>query len=295
MTNIADTVNDLESALAQQISIFTNHQNMHLDWLRSVKFQLDVYSDKSINLQESRSAPEIDSDQEKQQKEVLSACQSQISASSKVHLQSDADQEPARTIMRCSTSPALLKPHVRFVDDTSMLDSMSVSETDSSDGDDECEIPFTASGAYSELTQSATSFHAQWQEMLEMKKAQTVTRDAPFKFSFEERPASPIEYEISDDEDIGWGSDDEIYEKNPFEIHGKVIPMWARQEQVLKRLRQQKDEGINGDDVFADTLKECALTRIFGAPPRRISTENDPVLTNQAQPHRKRANAAHGW
>ena len=291
MTNIAGTVRDLENALAQQISIFSNHQNMHLDWLRSVKFQLDVYSDKSINLQESRSAPEIDSEQEKQQREVLSACQSQISAASRVQL--PADQEPARAIIRCNTSPSLVKPHVRFVDDTSMLDSMSVSETDYSDGDEEGEIPFTASGAYSELTQSATSFHAQWQEMLEMKKAQTVTCDAPFKFSFEEK--SPIEYEISDDGDIGWGSDDEIYEKNPFEIHGKVIPMWARQEQVLKRLRQQKDEGIDGDDVFADTLKTCTLTQIFGAPPRRISTENDPVLTNQAQPHRKRANAAHGW
>ena len=291
MSNIGDTIKDLNDTLSQQMVIFTNHQNMHFDWLQSVKFQLDVYSDKSISLQDSRSAPEIDNEQKKQQNEVLAAKQSQITTNSRIQFP-DAPATPPRSIMRCCTSPSLLKPRVRFVDDTSMLDSMSVSETDYSDYDeDECEIPFSTSGAYSELTQSATSFHAQWQEMLEMKKAQTVTSDAPFKFSFEERPPAPIEYEITDDEDMEWGSDDEIYEKNPFEIHGKVIPMWARQDRLMKTLREQKDAGLNGDDVFADTLKTCTLTRIFGAPPRRISTENDPNLTNQAQPHRKRAGA----
>ena len=182
MTKIQDTVHDLADTLEQQLSIFTNHQNMHFDWLQSVRFQLDVYSDRSITLQDGRSAPEISNEQAKQQNEALAACQTQLASSARAQV-SEPEPEPARSIMRCCTSPALLKAHVRFVDDTSMLDSLSVSETDDSecDGDEEdCAIPFTVSGAYSELSQSATSFHAQWQEMLEMKRAQTVTTEAPW-------------------------------------------------------------------------------------------------------------------
>lgn len=286
MTHIQDTMRALEDTLSQQQSIFTNHQNMHFDWLRSIRFQLDALSDRSITLQDGRSAPDISTDQVKEQNKALAARQTQLASVSIPPV-----PETPRAMSRCGTSPSLVKPHVHFIDDTSMLDSLSVSETDDSECDSDIDyaIPFTVSGTYSELSQSATSFHAQWQEMLEMRRAQTVTPDIPFKFSFEGEETAPLNYEITDDEDIGWGSDDEIYEKNPFEVHGKVIPIWARQENLTKHLREQKDSGISGDDIFADTLKTCTLTRIFGAPPRRISTENDPILTNQSHAPIKRA------
>jgi hypothetical protein len=76
----------------------------------------------------------------------------------------------------------------------------------------------------------------------------------------------PTEYEMSDDTDFLMSSgvrDEEIYQSNPFEIHGKIIPLWARKE-MLDRYYSQKRR-VNGDELFRDLPKTCELDRIFGS------------------------------
>jgi hypothetical protein len=76
----------------------------------------------------------------------------------------------------------------------------------------------------------------------------------------------PPEYEMSDDTDFLMSSglrDEEIYQTNPFEIHGKIIPLWARKE-MLDRYYSQKRR-VNGDELFRDLPKTCDLDDIFGS------------------------------
>jgi hypothetical protein len=86
-----------------------------------------------------------------------------------------------------------------------------------------------------------------------------------FPFVLEEIPI-PQEYEMSDDE-IGWSArvdDHEIYENNPFEIHGKFVPLWARQENLRKQFQRQKS--IDGDALFGSVPKLFETEKVFGPP-----------------------------
>jgi hypothetical protein len=83
-----------------------------------------------------------------------------------------------------------------------------------------------------------------------------------FPFVFEEIPI-PVEYEMSDDEVVcsPLFQDEEMYQNNPFEIHGKVIPLWARQENVQKQLNNQKF--VNGDVLFHSVSKTFVPETVF--------------------------------
>jgi hypothetical protein len=73
--------------------------------------------------------------------------------------------------------------------------------------------------------------------------------DERFPLVLDENPI-PTDYEMSDDDNPPslLVRDDEIYQSDPFEIHGKVIPLWARRENVRRQLRAQ--QSINGDALF---------------------------------------------
>jgi hypothetical protein len=85
-----------------------------------------------------------------------------------------------------------------------------------------------------------------------------------FPLILEELPL-PTEYEISDDDScfLSSGRDEEIYDANPFEIHGKVIPLWARKEVIDREMCRQ--QWMDGDVLFRDLRKTCDLEEVFGA------------------------------
>jgi hypothetical protein len=75
----------------------------------------------------------------------------------------------------------------------------------------------------------------------------------------------PTKYEMSDDGDLFMSPgirDEEVYQTNPFEIHGKIIPLWARREVLDRHLSRQLT--MDGDVIFRDLAKTCELNVIFG-------------------------------
>ncbi|OHT05197.1 hypothetical protein TRFO_27131 [Tritrichomonas foetus] len=175
---------------------------------------------------------------------------------------------------RSATSPCFTNT-IRFVDDNSLLDS-----SDSSDESTDLEIdggvpvPYTVSGSMSELTQTASSFREKWMEMIHQKKAATNLPKKPFKFAFEEEEIAPPEgYKISDDSDDEPEDDEEIYERNPVEIHGKMIPTWARGDQLLKQLKRQ--QRIDPDSIFSGFTADCYLPDVFNAHKERWDQRHD--------------------
>ncbi|OHS99902.1 hypothetical protein TRFO_08224 [Tritrichomonas foetus] len=217
-----------------------------------------------------------------------------------------AKSSPSPVMMplsRCCTSPAFNvtltgSQSIKFVDNDSLLSTSQSSFNSDSDfyssnanvdnEDDEYEeqiklcqtmpsqhVPFTVSGNYSELTTSASCFQAQWQQMVNEKKRATLgPKTMPGTlFEFDRVPDS---YEITDSEEehlnFFSSDDDEIHDDNPFEIHGKMIPLWARQENINKQLRKQQK--VDPDSVFVGLSKHCYVSQVFGADKR-------PSLANE--------------
>lgn len=280
MSKFQETVRELAESLDEQIKMFTRNQQIHFDWLDSVKFELDVYDDDSPGLVAkpvSASVPVLET-----LKDDESLCISPL-----VPIAELPDGDSNAHINRSNTAPSFeFKPHVKFVDDSSLLLDAMISSEDDDDGaqdDPNLKIPFTVTGSYSELSQTASSFHAHWQSMLEMKKVQTITPASQARLAYEE--SEPTAYELTDDEETAeQGSDEEIYERNPSKIHGKEIPMWARQDQLMIHLREQK--AMNADEIFTEMPKTCLLSKIFEKA-KQCATENDPKVTNQKSASRK--------
>jgi hypothetical protein len=93
-----------------------------------------------------------------------------------------------------------------------------------------------------------------------------------FPIEFEEIPL-PSEYEMSDDESDSLCDSDrdgEIYQKNPFEIHGKTIPLWARQEALAQQLKRQRKQ--DPDPIFCNMPVTCSIERMFGAIPEKCKS-----------------------
>jgi hypothetical protein len=165
-------------------------------------------------------------------------------------------------------------PGVRFVADEVIRNSTdSVSEDGGDPEDPTNPVPFTVAGSMRELTQSASSFREKWHEMLEIKKARPKLSMKSVALKFDDREELIMnEYPISDDSDRG-SCFDEIYEKNPVEIHGKMIPFWAKGDQLLKQLRKQRR--IDPDSVFAGFTADCPLPEIFCDRKPRWENRND--------------------
>lgn len=181
---------------------------------------------------------------------------------------------------RCATSPCFSTSNsIKFVEEDSMLmDSSSMMSSEAHVEEDESEdpVPFTVSGSMRELTQSASSFREKWIEMLHQKKAATNIPKKPFKFAFDDiDEAMPENYQISDDSDRENDDEDdmEMYERNPVEIHGKTIPIWARGDQLLKQLKRQ--QRIDPDSIFLGFTADCPLTELFGTNKARWVNRQD--------------------
>lgn len=281
MGTLQDALQDLLESLDEEVKMFVHNQQIHFDWLRSVEFELEVYSDYSPPLPASLSVPVL---------ETLKNDDS-LDISPLVPISELPNSDATPQINHSSTAPSLeFRPNLKFVDDSSLLlDAMISSDDDGLEPVSPRGMPFTASVTYSELSQTASSFHAHWQSMLEMKKAQTNTPAPQAIIANDE--SEPSAYEMTDDEEAkGEGSDDEIYERNPFKIHGKVIPTWARQDQLLEHLRQQKT--TNADEIFTEMPKTCLLSKIFEKV-KHSTTENDPKLTNQKPIRSRKATPSH--
>lgn len=181
----------------------------------------------------------------------------------------------------CATSPCFQSSNgIKFVEEDSMLmDSSSMMSSEANVEEDESEdpVPFTVSGSMRELTQSASSFREKWIEMLHQKKAATNIPKKPFKFAFDDIDEEmPENYQISDDSDRENEDDDddiEMYERNPVEIHGKTIPVWARGDQLLKQLKRQ--QRIDPDSIFLGFTADCPLTELFGTNKARWVNRQD--------------------
>ena len=323
MIKIEETIENLQKTLNQQYSIFKIHQDLHFDWLQSVKFQLTMYDESQCDINMHKSEPNTDADeithnQNIQQKNILDSYKKQIDDDysnpsplvprsplpplppkkmSKLpltpHRPKEIQTQPNLPLnfSRSYTSPSLnlnTSPSIKFVDNDSLL-STSASSFNSDSGfdggndDNETNIslsqtinkPYTMSGFFRELSLSASSFNQHWHEMVEEKKRQTLTPKAHGAlFEFDRVPDS---YQItdSDDEDqFSFSSDDEeIHDEDPFEIHGKMIPMWARLNNVNKQLKKQ--QRCNPDEIFEGMPKHCFISQIFGVDKRpSLSTED---------------------
>jgi hypothetical protein len=74
----------------------------------------------------------------------------------------------------------------------------------------------------------------------------------------------PVEYDMSDDDTVtvcAGARDDEIYHKNPFEIRGKIVPLWARQESLERQIAAQR--GVDADRIFARMPITCSVEKMF--------------------------------
>jgi hypothetical protein len=98
----------------------------------------------------------------------------------------------------------------------------------------------------------------------ELPSAQPCAFSEKFPLVFDE-VGIPPEYEMSDDGGSLWSGvrDEEVYQANPFEIHGKIVPLWARREAVARELQNQRR--MNGDAIFRTLPKACPLELIFAA------------------------------
>jgi hypothetical protein len=77
-----------------------------------------------------------------------------------------------------------------------------------------------------------------------------------------ENTALPTGYTLTDDEDLGPVSpDDEMFEDDPVEIHGKTLPLWCHKKKLARILKAQKS--VDGDEIFRTLPKKCSLADIF--------------------------------
>jgi hypothetical protein len=102
-----------------------------------------------------------------------------------------------------------------------------------------------------------------------------------FPIEREEIPL-PAEYEMSDDDSVLLSDSDrnaEIYQKNPFEIHGKTIPLWARQDVLEQQMKRQRKQ--DPDQIFCNLQVTCSLERMFGAFSEKCKSDCRSTLPSE--------------
>jgi hypothetical protein len=161
-------------------------------------------------------------------------------------------KQPCDTVpqTRIPAIPSVQTGTIRFVDDSALLD-----DSDSDSAEQPPPLPHSARSV--KLLQSPTIFQ-------EEPRGRTVPAISPIAFQFddaESREALSTAYDISDDSACGDDQDDEIYERDPIKIHGKVVPHWARSEKLLQHLKRQRN--IDADTIFGGFTAECSLALIF--------------------------------
>ena len=298
MVSIQGKLSHLMELLDKEEKSFNMSQRVQFDWLQSIKAQLDLYGDDQFASPDKRpsldfSVPPPASDV-LQTDDLLPIANLTTVAEDRAKMAdppaNDEDSESltsfARPMGRCATLPifSVQSPNgdidmssanstVKFVDDDSLLLNGSGEEDEAEPDENREPIPFTVNGSMRELTQSAASFREKWKEMLQMKKASTnVPKKQAAIFAFEDDDGVPDGYQISDD-DESRDEDDDIYERNPVEIHGKMIPIWARGDQLLRQLRRQKR--IDPDSIFSGFTADCSLPEIFNVQKPKWEKRSD--------------------
>jgi len=197
MSSIVGMVNDIKDSFETETKRFTKGQFIHFDWLQSVSFQLQFFSNS---------------------------------------LESKSNQS------------------IRFIDD----DFLSVSESEDNLNGFLYDSNILGSESFQQLTESASSFKELWIDMVNEKKSSS---SVPYNSCFPvfDDDDYPDFYQMSEDDEI-FDSDD-IYERNPIEIHGKIIPHWARSDVLEYSLQDQTK--INPESIFGHKSMRCHLKDIF--------------------------------
>jgi hypothetical protein len=267
MTKLGEWRKNLDNLFSEQISNLACINEKQFNWLQSLSSQIDQWQSPVI-------APEA---QVLRSREVETAEIKSSEPEEPIPLREfctmDSASQPESALSTCEFIAS--SPGVRFVADESLLRNSSDSGLECGDEaeDSSSAVPFTVAGSMRELTQSASSFRERWHEMLRVKKAEPKVSMKPVALTFDDNEDEIMSgYQISDDSDHG-DCYDEIYERNPVEIHGKMIPFWARGDQLLKQLRRQKR--IDPDSVFSGFTPDCPLPEIFSDQKPRWENRND--------------------
>jgi hypothetical protein len=235
MAGIGDAVRDLNKALDQHFSIYCTNQEVHFDWLQSVEFQLRMYGS-------TRRESDLDSGVALEENHSCMVFPLQI----------DPLIDPVpRKRTRSLTVGSSVIGRVKFIGERESCEmfpgSLPRNYIPGPPALDPPDLP-AGSGAHPDFSD-------------------------PFSISLQDIPI-PSEYPLTDDEDAPPTiADEEIYDVNPFEIHGKIIPLWARQEQVEKNLRNQAR--LNPDLIFRRGQGLQSLQNIF----RKQSQSPDKDMT----------------
>lgn len=294
MINIQQTSRKLGDLLKKEKASFELSQKMQFDWLQSIEAQLELFDIPSKPLAHRLSFEDppqnknaiadshlCSKENDENDSAFINQNEANLNSINKNQLLEENDSESESTSNltnlpmnsnHSATTPCFSNSSIRFVDDESLLlDSSSDEESEIDNGPP---VPYTLSNSVSELTQSASSFREKWLEMLHQKKASTNIPKKPFKFAFEEEEVSiPDAYQISDSGDEA-EDDEEIYDANPIEIHGKAIPSWARGDLLLKQLKKQ--QRIDPDSIFSEfTADSLDLPAVFNEHKAKWENRSD--------------------
>lgn len=296
MINIQQTYRKLGELLNKEKLSFNLSQKMQFDWLQSIEVQLDFFDvpskshDHRLSFEDPPKVKQENSDHQLCWKEndennpsSINQNETNLGSLEKAELLEENDSESESTTSNLpmgnshsATAPCFSNNSIHFVDDNSLLLDSSSSSDEESEIDNGPPVPYTLSSSVSELTQSATSFREKWLAMLHQKKASTSMPKKPFKFAFEEEEVSvPDVYKISESDDEDQDPDDEeIYDANPIEIHGKAIPSWARGDLLLKQLKKQ--QRIDPDSIFSEfTADSLDLPAVFNEHKAKWENRSD--------------------
>jgi hypothetical protein len=229
---IGETLRELRESLELHYKGYDQRQLVHFNWLESVRLQLETRDEEN-----RRSFGNTDSS----------------NSGSPLHRVTFVEGRQSVS----STGP------LKFVDDSSLLD-------DSSSDSEEVVVTQVRNRAispiiarsYSEMARSASSFRAQWQNMICEQKSRSMAHEIRMELS---HAILPCDYPMTDDEDLApVASDDEMYDFDPIEIHGKTVPLWCHREELERILRKQQN--ADTDAIFEGVAKRCSLESVFQCP-----------------------------
>jgi hypothetical protein len=265
MSKINETLSRLRDLLEKEVVSFDLAQRLQFDWLQTINAQLDQCLGADDGADATREPSNVEPTQP---------------PSSPVHFPAKQPEASPAHDPIVEVKPTI-PPHskIRFVDDASLM----LLSSGSSDSDCEDLIPLSAAHttfaqSAHQLTQSATDFHEKWREMLDQKRAAPAVADQPIVFGFEKEDFLPEAYEISEgsEDDDDDNADDDIYESNPVEVHGKTIPSWARGDELLRQLKKQRR--VDPNTIFHGFTADCSLPEIFNTQKPRWENRADSGL-----------------
>lgn len=180
-----------------------------------------------------------------------------------IGLLDDSDSDP----IECETPT---KSGIRFVDAGDLRMSL-----------DPSSLPFLKSSAkpslseqLSELSASAAQFRLKWHDLVKEKNQQE--KDVVALTDNEE----PYCMSDCNDEDADYSDeDDEVYDENAEEIHGKKIPSWARGAKLEEELQKQKS--VDPDSIFPELSMTCQLGNVFNSVNPKWNKRTESTLWDQ--------------